>query len=146
MTVLPFSRRAPGASRRTTAPPVAVVHGSFGSPSGGTGSFSGTYRLEHLVARAGRLAASGVYTGELSDERGRRVGVAARRRTVPVALTAVDGHLRVHLAARDVDLNGLIVAVDELVVEVAGTSAERAVRAGLCLPPPEEDSAAGGSR
>jgi hypothetical protein len=142
MTVLPFTRRTTRL-RRTTAAPAAVVKGSFRAPGGGTGSFEGGYRLEHLVARSGRLAARGVFTGRLTDEQGRSMGVAARRRTAPVALAALDGRVLVHLPALDVDLNGLVVAVAEVVVEVGGTCAERAVRAALRLPPPGDDVAAG---
>jgi hypothetical protein len=141
MAVLPFTSR-PTRVSRTTAAPVSVVRGSFAAPTGGTGSFRGDYRLEHLVARSGRLAARGVFTGRLSDGHGRRVGIAARRRTAPVALTALDGRVLVHLPALDVDLNGLVVTMEELDVEVGGTSAERAVRAALRLPPPEDDVSA----
>ena len=137
MTVLLFaaprrgSRGVPGTARA----PMAPARGSFGSPSGGTGSFRGVYRLERLLARPGSVAVSGVFSGELVDERGGRVGIAARRRTTPAELSAGDGTLLVRIAALDVDLNGFVVAVEGLVVDVRGTSGERPVRAALRLPP-----------
>lgn len=114
---------------------MTAVHGCFSSPTGGTGSFRGAYVLEHLLARSGRVAVRGVFTGELSGGDGERVGVAARRQTTPVQMSAVDGCLLARIDGLDVDLNGLVVAVDPLVVHLEGTRVERAARAALRLPP-----------
>lgn len=135
MTVLPFAPRSrprpAGAGPGPT--PATPVRGTFASPRGGTGSFRGAYLLEHLLPGAGHVAVRGVFTGELTDGNGERVGIAARRRTTPVDLGAAEGCLLVRIAGLDVDLNGLLVGVEPFAVHVEGTSVERAARASLGL-------------
>ena len=45
---------------------LAVATGSFASASGGTGVYTGTYRLERFVSQFGQLAAAGVFAGRHS--------------------------------------------------------------------------------
>ena len=76
MTVLPFTAR-PSRSLIGTAPPLAApmaVTGSFRSPTGRGGTFTGSYRLEHCSSTLGQLTAAGVFTGELTDADGSPIG------------------------------------------------------------------------
>ena len=118
MTVLPFAARACQVEPGVPGVGLARVTGSFRSPSGRAGTFTGSYRLEHLVSERGQLLAAGVFTGELVDVDGCRIGRAARRRTVPVVAAAHGGVLQVRLGRLDVDVMGLLVAVDAVTVDV----------------------------
>ena len=132
MTVIPFTGRTQRSG--TAAPPPAapaVVTGSFGSPSGRAGAFVGSYRLERCLSRFGQLAAAGVFTGQLTDADGRGIGLGARRTTVAVQVVSTATALLVQIGPLDVNLLGFLVGVDELSVDVRGTSCEDAIRAAL---------------
>lgn len=132
MTVITFTGRTK--RPRTAAPPPAApaaVTGSFGSPSGRTGTFVGSYRLERCLSRFGQLAAAGVFTGELTDADGRSIGIGARRTTVAVQVVSTATGLLVQIGPLDVNLLGFLVGVDELSVDVRGTSCKDAVREAL---------------
>ncbi len=121
MSVIPFVPRAPsGAGGRTTAVP--AVLGSFASPSGGIGRFEGSYRVERFIAQGGKLAVAGVFTGELTDSDGSQIGVGSRRRTAPVRITVNGPALQVRLAPQRVNLLGLMVAIDEVAIDLVGTN------------------------
>lgn len=124
MTVLPFTPRTNG-NRVAIGSPVTAgtpVTGSFSAPSGRSGAFTGCYRLEQLLWQSGRLTAAGVYTGELTDSDGHRLGAGSRRLTAPVDVVAWDGRLVTRLAPQYVDLLGLLVAMPEFEVEVPAGS------------------------
>lgn len=145
MTVIPFPTRSsrtaptgsthPRTSVRVTALPVA---GSFGSPSGSGGTFVGSYRLEHCTSQFGQLAAAGVFTGELVDSRGARLGVGARRTTVACQAHRTQDGLEVQVGPVDVNLLGLLVTIGEFSVDVQGSACEEAVRDVLGSAPVEE--------
>lgn len=133
MTVIPFTARTE--RLRTAAPPPApaVVTGSFDSPSGRGGTFLGSYRLERCLSPFGLLAAAGVFTGRLTDADGSRIGIGARRTTVAVEVVTIGTRLLVQIGPLDVNLLGFLVGVDELSVDVRGTSCEDAVCVALEL-------------
>lgn len=134
MTVIPLRTRScrPTSGRsRPPAPgrvPALPATGSFGSPSGSGGTFVGSYRLERCLAQFGQLAAAGVFTGELVDSRGARLGVGARRTTVAVHAQRTGRGLEVQLGPVDVNLLGFLVTIDELSIDVQGSACEQAVR------------------
>ena len=118
MTVLPFpvrpAARAGAAGRSRTAP----VTGTFWSPQGPAGSFTGSYRLERLLDQYGQTAVAGVFTGELVGAGGEHLGVASRRNTAAAELeTGVDAFLA-RIGPVDVNLLGFLVTVDEFTVSV----------------------------
>jgi hypothetical protein len=135
MAVLPFAAvgrpAAPWSRAAAAGPVVAPVTGSFRSPSARRGTFTGSYRLEGLVSWHGRLHAAGVFTGELRDADGRRIGIGARRSTDAAELVVRDELLQVRTAGADIDLLGILVTVDELRVDVQGTCGEGAAREAL---------------
>src|SRR5918993_3159368 len=117
MTVLPF-RSSAASNTRGTGPPGTTVElvGTFPAPSGGRGTFTGSYRLERLVDQFGQLAAAGIFTGELHDADGTHVGMSSRRLTcAAVVETDAETHL-VHIGPVDVNLLGLMVSVKEFSV------------------------------
>ena len=117
MTVLPF--RAPSSTpARGNGPPGTSTDlvGTFPAPSGGRGTFAGTYRLERLVNQFGQLAAAGIFTGELHDADGSHVGMSSRRLTCAALVdTYSDLHV-VQIGPVDVNLLGFMVTVDEFSV------------------------------
>ena len=124
MTVLPFPGRTTGVvdgDRRPTEPEGSPqVTGRFACPAGGEGVFTGTYRLERLVDQYGQLAAAGVFTGELTDAGGRRIGLASRRHTAAVEVAGTTGGQVLRLGPVDVNLHGFLVAVDAFTCRVRG--------------------------
>lgn len=135
MTVLPFTARTTGADDTSRqAPPDGAVQvtGRFASPGGGQGVFAGTYRLERLLDQYGQLAAAGVFTGELTDAGGERIGLASRRHTAAVEVVDASSGRSVGLGPVDVNLLGFLVTVDAFAVPVRAPSrspsTERAAR------------------
>ena len=117
MTVLPF-RTGPSANARGAGPPsgTAEIVGTFPAPSGGRGTFTGSYRLERLVDQFGQLAAAGIFTGELHEADGTHVGLASRRLTCAAVVGSdAESHL-VQVGPVDVNLLGLMVTVQEFTV------------------------------
>jgi hypothetical protein len=116
MTVLPFRTPSSTPARDTGPPGTAELVGTFPAPSGGRGTFTGSYRLERLVNQFGQLAAAGIFTGELHDADGTHVGMCGRRLTCAALVeTDVETHL-VHIGPVDVNLLGLMVTVQEFSV------------------------------
>ena len=119
MTVLPF-RTASSPTARGAGPPgtTAELVGTFPAPSGGRGTFTGSYRLERLVDQFGQLAAAGIFTGELQDADGTYVGLSSRRLTCAALVeTGAEMHV-VNIGPVDVNLLGLMVTVQEFIVGV----------------------------
>ena len=117
MTVLPF-RTSSSPTAGGAGPPgtTADLVGTFPAPSGGRGTFTGSYRLERLIDQFGQLAASGIFTGELQDADGRYVGLSSRRLTC-AALVDTDAETHVvHIGPVDVNLLGLMVTVQDFSV------------------------------
>lgn len=121
MTVLSFDAGRKARTRKAGLPcPSAVVTGSFTSPSGSAGTFTGTYRFERLVDQFGHPAAAGVFTGELVDAQRDRIGVGSRRHTAAVVLSpGTDaGTCGARIGPLDVNLLGFMVSVEETMFEI----------------------------
>jgi hypothetical protein len=118
MTVLPFPVR-PAAHAGAAGPyRTAAVTGTFWSPQGPAGSFTGTYRLERLLDQYGQTAAAGVFTGELVGAGGKRLGIGSRRHTAAADLDPTVGAYLARIGPVDVNLLGFLVTVDEFTVAV----------------------------
>lgn len=118
MTVFPFPVRP--AARAGAAGPsrTATVTGTFWSPQGPAGRFTGTYRLERLLDQYGQTAAAGVFTGELVGAGGEHLGMASRRHTAAAELDTEVDVLLARVGPVDVNLLGFLVTVDEFTVAV----------------------------
>ena len=116
MTVIPiFARRKTDSGQPN--PAVTPVTGSLNSPSGRTGTFAGSFRLERFLSPAGKPAVSGVFTGELTDADGSQIGVGSRRHTATVEVIPTGAGIVVRLAPVDIEMLGLNVAVDATVID-----------------------------
>ena len=136
MTVISFPAPTTRARIGTGPPPSpasAAATGSFSSPSGRSGAFTGSYRLERFVPRCGHLAAAGVFTGQLIDAEGSRIGNGARRQTAAVKELVSGNPLLIRIGPLNVDLLGFLVTVDELSVDLGEMFCEDAVREALRL-------------
>ena len=94
------------------------MRGTFQAPSGRPGTMTGSMRLHRLVLESGRLRAIGVFTGELFDADGSRVGVGSRRTIVPVDIFRSASGISVSIGPLDVDLLGLAVSVEAFSMEL----------------------------
>lgn len=94
------------------------LHGSFRSPSGRSGTMTGSVRLEGVEATtAGGLWVRGVFTGELVDADGSHIGTTSRRQAAPARIARdLEGSPTV-VGPLQVDLLGLTVTVRAFVVE-----------------------------
>lgn len=118
MTVLPFPVRPAALAGDVGPSRTTPVTGTFWSPQGPAGTFTGTYRLERLLDQYGQTAAAGVFTGELRGAGGEHLGMASRRHTAAAELEpAVDAFLA-RLGPLDVNLLGFLVTVDEFTISV----------------------------
>lgn len=131
MTVLPFrarrSSRDDGGSaalgEQSVEGGAAVpVQGTFRSPIGGRGRFVGSFRLESCTGD-GPTAAVGVFAGVLRDAEDALVGVAARRQSTPARASRERGAAVVVLHPVSVDLLGLQVRLDPVVVPLPAPGA-----------------------
>jgi hypothetical protein len=134
MTVLPFT----GCTKRFSAgvPGAAVpamVSGSFACPSGRSGTFLGTNRLQRCTAKFGQLAAAGVDTGQLFDADGEPIGFSARRKTTVADVIQSRTALLVRTRHGNVDLLDFDVDVRGVHVDVQGPQFENAVRVAFEL-------------
>lgn len=121
MTVLSFDARRRARTPDTGLPSLAgSVTGTFASPTGSAGTFTGSYRLERLLDQFDHPAAAGVFTGELVDAEGRRIGVGSRRHTAAVQLfaDAGAGTSEARMGPLAVNLLGFMVSVDEIIFAI----------------------------
>lgn len=132
MTVLPFRERPVTTDRPVTPTPATApgpgpgpagtsveLVGTFPAPSGGRGTFAGTYRLERLLNQFEQLAASGVFTGELRDADGTHVGICSRRITCAAVVDTDSVEHELRIGPVDVNLLGFMVTVDEFSVALS---------------------------
>jgi hypothetical protein len=125
MTVIPFAdyRRRSGAGSPIAEQTAAT--GTFCSPSGRAGTFTGAFRLERLISRPGCIMAAGVFAGELIDADGSRIGMGSRRCTAAVEIIGEPTALFARLGPIDVNLLGFWVTMAEVTVDATGSSAAR---------------------
>ena len=111
------------ATTATAAPPsstaVAVpVTGTFTDALGGTGTFDGTYTINRVAKSGGGLAAVGTVTGTMTDSTGATQTVANRAVTVPLQATGTCDILHLTLGPLDLNLLGLVVHLDQVVLDI----------------------------
>ena len=114
MTVSQFPHRFP--SGHDSDIPIS---GTFPSPSGRSGTMTGWLRVERLRLDRNHSSVDGVFTGELFDADGQRIGSCSRRQSAP-ARTGESDDGPVTVGPVDVDLMGLLVSVPAVRVSQAG--------------------------
>jgi hypothetical protein len=95
------------------------VTGSFTDASGGTGTFSGQFAITRFINQNGSVAAVGTVTGTLTDSAGTVLGTDSQQVTAPVELLqATCEILNLELGPLDLDLLGLVVHLDEVLLNI----------------------------
>jgi hypothetical protein len=116
---------APVAAAKPSGSPPAVsdsVTGTFTDALGGTGTFDGTFTLSRFTQQAGELAVVGTLTGTLTDSLGADIGTVSQTLTLPVTATATCDILHLELGPLDLDLLGLVVHLDQIVLDIDAQS------------------------
>ena len=111
------------ATTATAAPPsstaVAVpVTGTYTDALGGTGTFVGTYTINRAAKSGGDLAAVGTVTGTLTNSVGATQNVSNQAVTVPLQATGTCDVLHLTLGPLDLNLLGLVVHLDQVVLDI----------------------------
>ncbi len=119
MTVIAFRPRTArrGAPDGDAAHP--TVHGTFRSPTGGTGRLTGSMRVLRLVLGPHGAFVTGVVTGALREDDGTPIGVDSRRATVRADLVRDEGAFRPWVRPFELDLMGIVVDIAPFAVEPA---------------------------
>jgi hypothetical protein len=110
-------------SAAAAAPPAAsgitkAVTGT--TPSGGT--VSGTLNITRFAAQNGQLVAIGTFTGTITDAAGAVVASGTQAVALPVAATGTCAILHLTLGPLDLNLLGLMVHLDQVVLNIDAQS------------------------
>jgi hypothetical protein len=104
------------------APPVPAlsvpVTGTFTDALGGTGTFVGNLALHRFTVQNGALVAIGTLTGTLTDSLGNVLGTVTQSVTLPVTAAATCEILHLELGPLDLNLLGLMVHLDQIVLDI----------------------------
>jgi hypothetical protein len=122
--VLALVGGAVAASTATAAPPTATavpvpITGTFTDSMGGTGTFTGTYTINRVAKAGGGLTTVGTISGTATDSTGAVVGTVANQSvTTPLQVTGTCDILHLTLGPLDLDLLGLVVHLDQVVLDI----------------------------
>lgn len=107
----------------TASAPVAAglqIPINFNSPNG---AFTGVFSLTRFVVRNGQLAAVGTLTGTVTNSVGQTVGAVVRNLTLSlITINATCDILHLELGPIDLNLLGLVVHVDKIVIDIDAQS------------------------
>lgn len=112
------------ATTATAAPPgtgaaTEPITGTFTDALGGTGTFTGTLTVNRVVRDGSEMAARGTVTGTLTDSTGTVLGtVTNQAATVPLQATGTCDILQLTLGPLDLNLLGLVVHLDQVVLDI----------------------------
>jgi hypothetical protein len=118
-----MAQAAPATPQAPAAAPAAStlatpVTGSFTDSLGGTGTFAGTFNPTRVVNQGGQLAAVGTLTGTATDSAGALLGTVTQQVNVPLQVTGTCDILHLNLGPLDLNLLGLVVHLDEVVLDI----------------------------
>jgi hypothetical protein len=112
------------AAKPNPAPPAIseTVTGTFTDAVGGIGTFTGTITLERFTTAGGELFAVVDIVGTLTDSLGNVVGTVDTTLTLPVTASGSCQVLHLELGPLDLDLLGLVVHLDQVVLDITAQS------------------------
>jgi hypothetical protein len=116
--VLVIAPVAPAAAPTTTSSLTAPVTGTVANG----GAFAGAFTLDHFTTQNGQLVAVGTLTGTITDALGAVVGSVSQQVTVPVAAAGSCQILHLTLGPLDLDLLGLQVHLNQVVLDISAQS------------------------
>lgn len=93
---------------------------NFTSPNG---NFTGVFSLSRFVVRNGQVAAVGTLTGTVTNAAGQTIGAVLQTLTLSlISINATCDILHLELGPIDLNLLGLVVHVDKIVVDIDAQS------------------------
>lgn len=117
-----FPPQANATNLNPTAATVAALQIpiNFSSANGG---FTGVFTLTRFVVQNGQLAAVGTLTGTVTNSAGQTVGAIVRNITLSLlAINSTCDILHLELGPIDLNLLGLVVHVDKIVIDIDAQS------------------------
>jgi hypothetical protein len=120
-TLAPVSASAAAPTLPTAAAAAGLqIPINFSSPGG---SLTGIFNLTRFVVRNGQLSAVGTLTGTITNAAGQTVGAIVQTLTLPVFnITGTCDILHLELGPIDLNLLGLVVHVDKIVIDIDAQS------------------------
>jgi len=116
----------PSPARATESTAVPAVASGIQIPinfSSADGAFTGTFNLTRFVLQNGQVAAVGTLTGTVTNAAGQTVGAIVRNLTLSlITINATCDILHLELGPIDLNLLGLVVHVDKIVVDIDAQS------------------------
>jgi len=116
----------------TLAPRLASAASPAPPPSGvqipiniinANGAFTGVFSLTRFVVQNGQVAAVGTLTGTVTNAAGVTIGAIVRTLTVPlISITGTCDILHLELGPLDLNLLGLVVHLDKIVLDIDAQS------------------------
>jgi hypothetical protein len=88
----------------------------------GGGTFAGAFEIARFTSSGGGLVAIGTLTGTVTDAAGAVVGTDTQALTLPVAVTGTCAILHLTLGPLDLNLLGLVVHLDQVVLNIDAQS------------------------
>src|SRR5919204_3547034 len=119
---------APAAPARTQAQPTASSTSALSAPVTGTitdaigGTVTGVLSITGFAVQNGQLVAVGTLTATLTDLAGNVIGTVTQTVTIPVAATGSCPILHLELGPLDLNLLGLMVHLDRVVLDITAQS------------------------
>lgn len=114
------------ANTSATTPIAAPVAAGLQIPinfSSANGGFNGVFTLTRFIVSNGQLAAVGTLTGTVTNAAGQTVGAIARTITLSlITINATCDILHLELGPIDLNLLGLVVHVDKIVIDIDAQS------------------------
>jgi hypothetical protein len=120
-TLIPSRTHASTLTTAAAVPPGAVqIPITFASPNG---NFTGVFSLSRFVVQNGQVAAVGTLTGTVTNATGQTVGAIVQNLTLSlINIRATCDILHLELGPIDLNLLGLVVHVDKIVIDIDAQS------------------------
>jgi hypothetical protein len=117
-----FTAGSATAAPSTPALAPIPVTGDFTDVLGGVGTFTGTFDLSSVAVQDGGLVAVGTLAGTLTDSAGAVIGTITQQVRLPLAPRGTCKILHLELGPLDLDLLGLVVHLDRVVLDITAQS------------------------
>src|SRR5687768_5458905 len=109
-------------AQSSTGVPIPVT-GTFTDAAGGVGRFVGSLSLKRFAVQDNQIVAVGTLTGTLTDSLGAVVGTVLRNLTMALTNTQASCQiLHLELGPLDLNLLGLVVHLDKIVLDIDAES------------------------
>ena len=93
-----------------------------GTLADGTGAVDGTFAITRFITRGDQIVAVGTFTGSVLDEAGNVLRSGTRTLALPVTVSATCEILHLELGPLDLNLLGLMVHLDQIVLDITAVS------------------------